>query len=235
MPRLPVTTLSLAFALVLAAAGCTPRAVIPEPERQRVTSELSGQQRWLRVAVWVTPFWGDRTKLLLTDVPPDELDLVETTDGAPVAPPPAERILLPGTALRIREVEFPTGWIIAKRVVMSPRYHPWVLLDRAGEDRTPVLVLNQTAATYDDVRSELERILTTDDPSPFFASLPQDQREAVSRKELVEGMSPRTVEMAWGIPERRRIDRPAATEEWIWPGGKRRAFFQEERLQRWER
>ena len=61
------------------------------------------------------------------------------------------------------------------------------------------------------------------------------QRDAIGRKELVEGMSPRAVEMAWSLPERRRIDRPAATEEWIWPGGKRKAFFQDERLQRWER
>jgi hypothetical protein len=41
--------------------------------------------------------------------------------------------------------------------------------------------------------------------------------------------------MAWGLPEKRRIDRPAATEEWSWPGGKRRAFFQDEKLVRWER
>ncbi len=234
MPRPLLAALSLSLALAFA-GGCTPRAVIPDAERQRVTSDLTGQQRWLRVAVWATPFWGDRTKVLLTDVPAEELDLVETAGGAPVPPPPAERILPPGTPLRIREVEFPTGWVIASRVVMSPRYHPWVLLDRGGEERTQVIVLSQTAVTFDEVRAEVERILTTDDPSPILAALPQEQRDAIGRKELLEGMGPRAVEMAWGLPERRRIDRPAATEEWIWPGGKRKAFFQEERLLRWER
>ena len=43
-----------------------------------------------------------------------------------------ERILPPGTAVRIREIEFPTGWIIARRVVMTPRYHPWVMLEVPG-------------------------------------------------------------------------------------------------------
>jgi hypothetical protein len=152
-----------------------------------------------------------------------------------VAPPTAERILPPGTALKVREVEFATSWIIAKRVIMTPRYHPWVLLDAPGERRSYVIVLSQTAASADEVRTELDRILSTDDPSSLYLSLPVEQRDAISRKELLDGMSPRAVEMAWGFPERRRIDRPAATEEWIWPDGKRKAFFQEERLQHWDR
>ena len=84
------------------------------------------------------------------------------------------------------------------------------------------------------MRAEVDRILSTDDPASLFAALPQEQREAIAKKELVEGMSPRAVEMAWGLPERKRIDRPAATEEWTWPGGKRKAFLQDERLVRWQ-
>jgi hypothetical protein len=227
--------LLVTIAAAVALAGCTPRAVIPDAERQRVASSVDGQTRWLRVALYVAPFWSDGTKVLLSDGPLDDLDLVETTGGKPVAPPPAERILMPGTAVRIREVEFPTGWIIARRVVMTPRYHPWLLVDVPGEDRTGVLVLSQNDVSLEDVRAELDRVLSTDDPSPVLAALPADQRDAIARKELVEGMSPRAVEMAWGLPERRRIDRPAATEEWIWAGGKRKAYFLEERLQRWDR
>ena len=222
----------LALALL---AACTPRAVIPDAERQKVQTELGGQTRWLRVAAYVAPFWEDHSKILLSDEPLGGLDLVERPDGTPVAPPSAERILLPGTALKVREVEFATSWIIAKRVLMTPRYHPWVLLDAPGERRSYVIVLSQTAASADEVRTELDRLLSTDDPSSLYLSLPVEQRDAISRKELLDGMSPRAVEMAWGFPERRRIDRPAATEEWIWPDGKRKAFFQEERLQRWDR
>jgi hypothetical protein len=228
---------ALAAAVAFASlAACTPRAVIPEPERQRVSTELAGQQRWLRVAVYAFPLWGDGTKLMLSDAPPEEIDLVETTGGAPVAPPPAARVLAPGTRVRIQEVEFPTGWTIAKRVIMSPRYHPWVLLDAPqGDGRVPVLVLSQTAVSFDEVRAEVDRLLSTDDPSTLFAALPQEQRDAILKKELVEGMSPRAVEMAWGLPERKHIDRPTGREDWTWPGGKRRAFFQDERLLRFEK
>ncbi len=227
---LPTSLLVLALA-----AGCTPRAVIPDAERERVRAELTGDQRRLRVAAYAAPLWGDTSKVLLSDQPLDELDLVESTGGAPIPPPPAERIVPPGTVVRISDVEFPTGWIIAKRVVMSPRYHPWVLVEMPGDARPYVVVLSQTAASFDEVRGELDRILSKDDPSSALAALPEEQRAAVLKKTLVEGMGPRAVEMAWGLPEVKKIDRPAATEEWTWPGGKRRAFFQDDRLVRWEK
>jgi hypothetical protein len=226
---------ALAAVALASLAACAPRAVIPDAERQRVAAELSGQRRWLRVAAHAGPLWRDTEKVLVTDAMPDELDLVETPGGSPIAPPPPERVLAPGTAVRVREVEFPTGWIIARRVAMSPRYHPWVLLDVPGDARPHVLVLSQTAASLDEVRAEVERILSTDDPSSLFAALPQEHREAVLKRELVDGMSPRAVEMAWGLPERKKIDRPTSHEEWIWPGGKRKVTFQDERLSRWEK
>lgn len=223
----------LLTAALIPLAGCAPRAVIPDAERDRVTRELTGDQRWLRVAVYAAPLYGDASRLLLSDRPLSELDLVETAGGEPVTPPVAERVIPPGTPVRIREVEFPTGWTIAKRIVMTPRYHPWVLLDVPGESRPGVIVLSQLAASYDDVRGELERFLSRDDPSPFLAALPQEQRDAVLKKQILEGMSTRAVEMAWGLPERKRIDRPQGTEEWTWPGEKRKAFFQDDRLVRW--
>jgi hypothetical protein len=228
-------SLSIPLLAVALAAGCTPRAVIPDTERDRVRRELAGEQRWLRVAAYAAPLYGDTSKVMLSDQPLDELDLVETAGGAPVPPPKAERIVPPGTAVRITDVEFPSGWIIAKRVVMTPRYHPWVLVEVPSEKRPYVVVLSQTAATYDDVRGELDRILTKDDPSSALAALPEEQRAAVLKKTLVEGMAPRAVELAWGVPERVQVDRPAQTETWSWPGGKRTAFFQEDRLVRWQR
>ncbi len=223
------------FLVAAAALACAPRAVIPDAERDRVRQELTGEQRWLRVAAYAAPLWGDTSKVLLSDQPLDELDLVESTGGSPIAPPPAEKIVPPGTAVRISDVEFPTGWIIAKRVVMSPRYHPWVLVEVPGDSRPYVVVLAQTATSFDEVRGELDRILSKDDPSSALASLPEEQRAAVLKKTLVEGMGFRAVEMAWGLPELKKIDRPSNTEEWTWPGGKRRAFFQDERLVRWEK
>jgi hypothetical protein len=232
MPR----PLPAALALVaLLASACTPIVVVPDAERERTRAELDGQPRYLRVAVTVHPLFGDVNKRLLLDGPPAEADLLRGGQDELIAPPPAEKVLPPGTPVRIQQVEFPTGLIIAGRVVMSPRYHPWVLLSVAGDVRPHVLVLSQTVATAAGALAEVDRILAVDDQAPVFAALQVEQREAVLRKELSDGMSARAVEMAWGLPERKRIDRPARTEEWGWPGGKRRAFFSDEKLVRWER
>jgi hypothetical protein len=226
--------LPVAFLAVAGLAACAPRASIPNPERERVGRELTGQRRWLRAAANSGPFFGDPTKKLLTEQPPAELELLETTGGARIAPPTPERVLRPGTRVRIQKIEFPTGWIISRRIVMTPRYHPWVFLEVEGTAQPHVLVLPQKAATFEAVRDEIERLLVTDDPTASFEGLPQEHREAILAKKLVEGMTIRAVEMSWGLPERKRIDRPARTEEWTWPGARRRAFFQDDRLARWE-
>ncbi len=220
--------------MIIAGAGCFPRSSVPDTERQRASHELAGQRRFARVALYVGPFFGDASKRLVSDQPFQELDLLQTTEGNPIAPPRPERVLVPGTPLRIERVEFPTGWLIAKRVVMTPRYHPWVYLALDGEPRPLVLVLPQTLASADDVRLELDRALGTSDPAPAYQALPDPERRAIAKKELVEGMAPQTVEMAWGYPEKKVIDRPARTEEWTWPAGRRKASFQDGKLARWE-
>jgi hypothetical protein len=220
--------------MLLLALGCFPRVSVPEGERERASRELEGQRRFLQVAVFVGPFFGDATRLFVSDQPFGELDLLQSTSGETIAPPRAERVLAPGTPVTIDKVEFPTGWLIAKRVVMTPRYHPWVYLKTEGEARPLVVVLPQTLTTAEEVRLQLERILGTVDPSPALAALSVGQRAAVLRKDVVEGMPAPAVEMAWGYPEKKVIDRPARTEAWTWPGGRRRAWFADGQLARFE-
>lgn len=227
-------TVLLALAALASLTACAPRAVIPDEERLRIAEELEGRARYLRVAANVAPFFGDSTRHLLTDQPVDEVQLLESTSGRKIPPPPAERVLPPGTRFRIRAVEFPTPWLIAKRIVMTPRYHPWAILDLDGDSRPYVVVLPQEAVRLEDVNVELGRLLSTDDPSAELQALPRDQQEVIRRRDLVEGMTARAVEMAWGQPEKRRIDRPTGTEDWTWPGARRTAHFKEDRLLRWE-
>ena len=220
--------------LLLATSACFPRASVPDAERQRAQHELAGQRRWLKVAVEIGPLYGDSSKLIVSDQPLSELDLVQTTDGQPIEPPRPERVLLPGTPVRVEKVEFATGWIIAQRVALTPRYHPWVYLTLAGELRPLVLVLPQTLASAEEVRVELERTLGTADPRLAFEALPDEEREAIRRKSPLEGMTSLALEMAWGYPEKKVIDRPAGTEEWTWPGGIRKASLRNGKLVRWE-
>ncbi len=225
----------LLVALLLLAAACTPRIVVPDAERERARAELAGKRRFLRVAVYEAPLFGDDGKLMLLAAPPGEIDLLRTAGGEIVPPPAPLRVLPPGTPVVVEQVEFPTGMTIALRVVTTPRYHPWAYLRIADDPRPHVVVLSQTDATADQVIAELEQVLTSDDPTAAYQALPEDQRAAVLRKGLVEGMGTRAVAMAWGLPERIRMDRPADTEVWRWPGDQRRAEFLDGKLVRWDR
>ncbi len=219
--------------LPIVLVACFPRASVPDAERERASRELDGQLRYAKVALYLGPLYGDGKKLLVSDQPVEELDLLENVDGSKVPAPQPDRVIPPGTPLRIRAVEFPTGWTIASRVVMTPRYHPWIYLDLPGEDRPAVIVLSQLAASADDVKTELERYVGTADPGPAYRALPDVQRAAIALKRPLDGMGPQALEMAWGYPEKKVIDRPAGTEEWSWADGHRKASLRDGKLVKW--
>ncbi len=227
---------SVAATLLLAPLlACAPRLAIPDSEQARAAAALRDAHRFLRVAVWSGPFFGDRTMALATERFPAELDLLETPSGERVAPPAPERVLAPGTPVTVQDLEFPTAMAFTRRAVMTPRYEPWLLFRISGDDRVHVLVLSRADATADDLLAEVDRVLSTSDPSTAFKALSPPIRDAVMRKDLVDGMSRQAAAMAWGLPDRIAMDRPARTEEWTWTGGKRRASFQDDRLVRWSR
>jgi hypothetical protein len=225
----------LALAPLLALACATSPLRISDADQARVRRELANQQRYLRVALYLGPLWSDTTRAFLTDLPAKEIDLVETPTGAPIEPPAFQKVLAPGTPVRVRDVEFPSTFTVAQRVLVTPRLQPWVYLQIQGEDRPCVIVLPREVRSFDDVRAEMERYLSSDDPGPTLASFPPEVREAVLRKEVVNGMSSQALEMAWGVPERKRVDRPASTEEWIWAGGKRRVYLRDDKVEQVDR
>jgi hypothetical protein len=225
--------LALPLLAASALAGCAAPQTADPAEQERVARSYAGAQRYLRVAVHATPLFGDRDKVMITAGPPSEVELLLGPRGEPIPPPAPERVLPPGTPVRVEWIEFPAPWTVRSRVVLTPRYHPWAYLSVPGDPRPHVLVLSQLARTLDDVRAEVEPVLSEDDPSAELAALPEAHRAAVLRKEVVEGMSARTLELAWGQPERKLVDRPNRTEEWFWPGGKRSAFLREDRVERW--
>ncbi len=228
---------ALLAAVPLLFVGCAnPNLRISEADQRRAEHELpGGPMRFLRVACYVSPLWSDTEKAFLSDRPANELDLVDHPNGKPIAPPPAERVLPPGVPVRIEAVEFPAPFVQAQRVLVTPRYNPWVYLRVQGDRRPYVIVLPQDVQSYDDVRAELERYLSADDPSPAYAALPPESRELVMHKDAAPGMSARALEMAWGLPTRKHIDRPAGTEEWFWGGGKRHVLLKDERVEKVER
>ena len=223
--------LAVAVSLALL-SGCVPPSQLPPEGRETVVRTLARQPRYLRVAVYVAPFFGDGSRLLLSDRPVSELQVLEAPDGKSITPPPAIRILPPGTPVFVDGVQFPTGTVAWSRPLTTPRYNPWLLATVEGLDKPAVLVLATESTRAVDVLAEVGRVLTQDDPTAIFAALPDSVRDAIREKTVVEGMTREATAMAWGYPDRIVIDRPARTEEWHWTNSTRKASFLDDRLVR---
>ena len=223
--------LAVVAALALLPA-CVPPSQLPPEGRESVVRSLARQPRYLRVAVYVAPFFGDGSRVLLSDRPVGELQVLESPDGTPITPPPATRILSPGTPVFVDGVQFPTGTIAWSRPVTTPRYNPWLLATVEGVAKPAVLVLATESTSAADVLAEVGRVLTPDDPTAIYAAFPESVRDAIREKALVEGMTREAVAMAWGYPDRIVMDRPARTEEWHWGNSTRKAVFLDDRLVR---
>ena len=221
---------------LLSMSGCvTAQVAIAPTQVADLERSLNGEQRFLRVSMYLTPFFGDATKRLLTPVPPELVRLLDGTDGKPLKPGPVERTFPAGTAVRIMKVEFPSAWVMTERVLYTPRTLVWLYLDVAGTPRQAppyVLVLRPGLKTDQDFLAELERHLTREDQSKRMESFSDGVREAIRTKSVIVDMPAEALEMAWGYPESKRIDLVGAQrkETWRWAEGLRTATLLDGRL-----
>ncbi|NTX36817.1 hypothetical protein HUA78_20440 [Myxococcus sp. CA033] len=239
LARRPLPSLSL-LALAAFAVGCGNYTRMAPEARTSLQRTLTGPdaEQYLRVSGNVIPFFGDGSKRLLTPYAPDDVRLLDDSNGKPINPGAVERTLPVGTKLRITKVEFPTAWVVAERVLYTPRTWPWVYLAEEGKPDSPplVLVLPPNLEQPNDFRAEVEKYLSAQNPKSQLEALAPPVRDAVREKRLVANMSADAVRMAWGPPElvRRTLEGTAKNEEWTYPGGRRKAFITDGRLARAE-
>jgi hypothetical protein len=210
-----------ALAAVFALSACASAQIQITPERATALErELTGQRRFLKVSMFVTPFFGDATHKLLTPVPPEEVRLLDDTAGKPISPGDVERVVPAGTPVRITKVEFPTTTMMAQRLLYTPRTLLWVHVELPNARTLPfVLVLRPGLNGDEQVRGELARALTMEDPTPVIEHFSDAVREGVRTKTAVVEMSAEALEMAWGWPESKRIELVGSSkkERWSWP------------------
>lgn len=235
----PATWRLFALLPALWFCSCASHVLIPPEQQANLERDLTGQERdrFLKLSFFVTPFFGDASKRLLTAVPPEHVRSIDHPDGTPVNPGRVEKILPAGTRVRIRKLELPSAWVVSERVLYTPRTQPWVYLGAREELELPlILVLRPMLKTEEELRAEIDRYLAREDPTPRMQSWSEAVREAVRTKKAIPEMPADALEMAWGYPERKRMSYAGSVrnEEWIYAGGKRLAFLGDGRVTRLE-
>ncbi len=221
-------------------AGCASHTALAPEERSALKHTLTGPEadRYLRQSLNVTPFFGDAGRRLVTPYPPDEVRMLDDTQGNPINPGPVQAVLPAGTRARILDVEFPTAQAVMGRVLYSPRTHPWVYLSVEGAPPGPplVLVLPLPFKTGEEFRAELGRYLADRELGATLAAFSEPVRQAIRQKKAILSMPADAVQMALGSPERiiRNVEGGTRHEEWIYPGGRRHVFIIDGRVDRVE-
>ncbi len=237
MRRLLLSSVALAGLFTLAGCSTVYTQLAPE-DRSALERQLAGKEsvKNLRVSVYVTPFFGDESKKLLTPLPPEEVHLITQPNGDPVNPGKVEKVLPAGTRVRIRSVAFPTAYAVTERILYTPRHMTWVYLAVEGEsDARPfVLCLRPTAKTQAEFLADIGRFLTDDEPSRLLGEYTESVKSAIREKTALVDMPGTALEMAWGYPEKKKkwFEDTNQNEEWSYPGGKRMAYLTNGRVTR---
>lgn len=227
----PTRIAVVAFA---ALTGCASATRLPEADRLSLPKAFEGKLYYLRSSLNVMPFFADDSKRLVSPLPADSILLLQDSQGAPISPGAVESVLPMGSKVRVEKVELPTGLVVARRPLYTPRESPWVYLSLAGKPhgRPFVAVLRPGIASREEMLAALKDILSEDEPSLWLKNVAPEIRRAIEEKRLVAGMDADCVALAWGRPERIRheVEAGVRVETWTWQLGKRTATLRDGKL-----
>lgn len=190
--------------------ACPSYTTIPDAERARLDEAHTSALLYLRQSMYVGPFYDDDRYNLVHPRRFDSLTFLETAEGDPILPPPATAIIPAGTRVRVERIEWPTGDVVFKRPLYTPRYTTWIWLrvaqDRGSQvtierDRRHILLLPggiDDAETFD---VWFDAALTIEDPNPWLLGLPPEQRTAIAEKRALVGMDYEALTAALGFPD----------------------------------
>ena len=218
---------ALLAAALLASAGCPNYAVIPDDQRKAVDDAHTGALLFLRQSLYVGQFYDDDRYKLVHPRKLEELTYLQTIEGDAIAPPPAEGIIPAGTRVRVESIEWPTGDVVFRRPLYTPRYTTWVFLRVARErgreitverDDRHILLLPGGISDEDTFDEWFDASLTEDDPNPWLLSLPEDQQNGIALKRAIKGMSYDALTAALGFPDtmQRTVNDGVTVEVGVW-------------------
>ncbi len=238
--RLPGAALAPVICGALIASACASYETLPLEDRRIVARDLTARHadKFLRLSFYVTPFYGDGSKKLLTTVPPEDVQLIKGPSGELINPGPVETILRAGTRIRISKIEFPTAFAVAERPLNTPRTQPWIYLHPVGRPNGAplILVLRPEIRASEEFEAEVERYLSNADPSLTLSRWPEIVQQAVRAKTAIIDMPAEALEMAWGYPEKKEVSFVDAVknEQWLYSGERRQAHLVDGRIVRLE-
>ncbi len=197
----------LLFALSLL-GGCRSYTSLTAEMRTLINQEHSGQELALKRSMYYGKFYDDSRYLLLSEWPFENTSHLSGMKGNPITPGEQVGIIPIGTKVRIVRLEFPDEENFKRRMLFTPRYHPWAILELLTEDpffptagKKLVIVLPMEIKSKEQVDEALSYHLGNfEEIRAYLVALDPEIKVALTHKEAVKGMSYQEVLTTLGKP-----------------------------------
>ncbi len=188
--------------------GCRSYTAVTAEMCAALNEEHGGQELALKRSMYYGQFYDDSRYLLLSEWPFENTPHLPGMKGNPITPGNQAGIIPIGTKVRIVRLEFPDKDNFKRRMLFTPRYHPWAILELLTEDpffptkgKKLVLVLPMEIKTKEQVAEALSYHLGNfEEIRAYLVALDPSIKVALTHKEVVNGMSYQEVLTTLGKP-----------------------------------
>lgn len=185
---------------------CAAQTRLAPEIRQSIQRRHVGKVVALKTSSYYGDLYDENERWLLSPYPFADTYHIVDTDGAPIHPGGQRGIVPAGSTFRIRKIEFPDMAAMARRMLTTPRYNPWVYLEPV--DAPPlagrgafIAVLPMDLETEAGVEEALAaRFGPADEIAAWLAERAPTVRAAIKHKDALTGMTEAELRAAWGQP-----------------------------------
>lgn len=188
---------------------CASQTRLPPTARAQISARHTGNVVELRTSCYFGELYDENELWLLSPYAFADTSHIVDLKGEPIHPQGQRGIVPAGTKLVIDRIEFPDSAALAKRMLTTPRYNPWVYLKPAGTTpdakldgrRAFVVVLPAELETEAQVETALNDFFA---PEGNIARWLETRRPtvkvAIANKYVFEGMTRDEMVAAMGAP-----------------------------------
>ena len=188
--------------------ACASQTKLSPQIRARIQQDYVGSTIELRQSCYYGDLYDENEVWLLSSYPFEKTYHIVDLDGAPIHPKGERGIMPAGTKFKVVAIDFPTPGVLAKRMLTSPRYNPWVYLE-VTDPQTKldlskkhfVVTLPMEMKTEAEAKKSLEAIFAAPgDMGRWLGRLRPSVRVAVEHKNIQKGMNKNEMHAALGAP-----------------------------------
>lgn len=206
---------------------CASQTRLPPTARAQISARHTGTTVELRESVYFGELYDENELWLMSPYAFADTSHIVDLKGEPIHPTGQKGIVPAGSKFVVDRIEFPDSAALAKRMITTPRYNPWVYLSPAPTEQDAklhgrrgfVVVLPAELDTEEQVESALNTFFAPEgNVVRWLDTRRPTVKVAIANKNVFEGMTRDEMIASMGVPPMWFIEH--SNERVAWYGSK---------------